>query len=130
MNWDEPSGGELLTLRQAWIQVLPRLSRRELRQVQRELVLRLWRARLVSLRRIPAPIKLGVSYSLLAFLAIVSVPLPPEAPIFVPLLIGAAGCMALCLVIGFDLALALVLQRFHTQVPPFERLFEGPEPEL
>ncbi|MFN2199227.1 MAG: hypothetical protein ACK2UW_24125 [Anaerolineales bacterium] len=142
MTWPEPPGSELSaylqdcmhdqerTHRQAWIQLLPQLSSRQLRQLQRELVVRLWRARLTNLRRIPAPIKLGVSYSLLVFLAIVSVPLPPEAPILVPLLIGAAGCLALCLVAGFDLVLALALQRFHTQVPPFDLGFEGADPEL
>lgn len=129
MTWHNPLEDDLLTRFRDFAWALPKLTQRELRQLQRELLLRLWRARLRGLQRIPAPIKLGVSYSLLAFLAIVNVPLPPEVPIFVPLLIGAAGCVALCLVAGFDLALGLVLQRLHTRVPPFDRFAEGLELE-
>lgn len=65
----------------------------------------------------PAPLKLGGSYSTLAFLAMVLVPLPIQVPLFVPLLIGAAGCLALCVVAAFDLALGLCLQRLQPRVP-------------
>ena len=103
--------------RQEWVRLLPRLSERDRQDLQREMIVRLWRVRLLRLRRIPAPLKLGGSYSILAFLAMIAVPLPMEAPLFVPLLIGAAGCLALCLVSAYDLFLGLCLRRLQPQVP-------------
>jgi hypothetical protein len=48
------------------------------------------------------------------------VPLPDQPALFVPLLIGAAGCVALTLVMFLDLILSLALVRVRPQVPPFD----------
>lgn len=103
--------------RREWVFLLTRLHENDRQDLQREVLTRLWRARLLRLRRIPAPLKLGGSYSTLAFLAMVLVPLPLHVPLFVPLLITAAGCLALCLVAAFDLVLGLCIQRLQPQVP-------------
>jgi hypothetical protein len=52
--------------------------------------------------------------------AILVVPLPDQPALFVPLLIGAAGCVALTLVMFLDLILSLALVRVRPQVPPFD----------
>lgn len=106
--------------RQAWIELLPHLTLRERQELGFEMRRRLLRQRLLGVRRVPAPVKLGVIYSLLAFSAILAVPLPGQPALFVPLLIGAAGCMALTLVMLLDLMLSLALVRVRPQVPPFD----------
>lgn len=109
-------------VRQIWISLLPKLSRVERRQLLKEIRVRLWKTRLLTLRRIPVVIKLGLSYSLLVFLTIVLVPLPAGVPLFIPILIGAVGCLAINLVIGFNLVMSILMYQLRPQVPPFNGL--------
>ena len=107
-------------LRLAWMEVLPLLTNRERQELGIEMRRRIWRSRLLAVKRIPAPVKLGIAYSLLALSAILAVPLPHQPALFVPLLIAAAGCVALTLVMILDLLLGLALVQVRPQVPPFD----------
>lgn len=109
-------------IRQIWITLLPRLSRVDRRQLLKEIRLRLWRARLLTLRRFPVSLKLGLSYSMLVFLTIVLIPLPQKVSLFIPLLIGAVGCLAINLVFLFNLVISLLMHQLKLQVPPFNGL--------
>ncbi len=118
MTIDEGSGHA--QRRAAWIKLLPDLTGDELHQLQQQILLRLWRNRLQLLRHLPAAIKLGLTYSSLAFLAMLIVPLPDDQPLFVPLLIAATGSVAITLVAVLDLVLGLVLVRVRPQMPAFD----------
>jgi len=127
MELDVPidDSGDRFQYRAAWIRLLPELTAGELHQLQQQILLRLWRNRFRLLRRLPAAVKLGLTYSSLAFLAIMLIPLPADQPLFVPLLIAATGSVAVTLVAVFDLVVGLVLVRFTPQVPAFDDFWAG-----
>lgn len=102
-----------------WAALVARLNRRERRELRRELRLRLRRARLLHLRQTPTPVVLGVFYSFVVFLFILAMPAPVEAPILVPLALGAAGSLAVTLFIFYDLALRWLLHAHRPHIPPF-----------
>lgn len=114
--------------RAAFSSLLLELTGEELEELERQIRLRLWRGRCLSLRRLPAAIKLGLVYSSLAFVAIVLIPLPAGPPLFVPLLIAATGCVAVTLVAVLDLALGITLVRLKPQVPAFDSLEAATDP--